>query len=1141
MSQFAFIKAEWPAVYTQAVKAEDYALNDPRAACFQARFALEQIMYWLYDSEQNLRRPYESTLSAMIGEPSFKRLAGGISQKAYLIKNNGNKAVHSAAKVPELKAISSVRELHHIAYWLARNYARSGPPPNVQFKAESLPRHAKVTPQKLAVLQQAAGKWQEQVEARKLAEVRLTQTEFEARAAQDEIDRLKAEIAAIKTANNKTEDRHDYNEAQTRTDLIDVLLEEAGWDPYGPNVAEYEVQGMPNNQGVGYVDYVLWGQNGKPLAVVEAKRSKKDLKVGERQAELYADCLEKKFGQRPIIFCTNGYEHEIWDDSYYPPRPIAGFLKHDELLTLVNRRSSRKPTGQIKINPEISGRYYQERAIRRICETFEVDKQRKALLVMATGSGKTRTSISLVDMLMKAGWVKRVLFLADRTALVKQAADAFKEHLPSSSPVNLLKEKDAVGRVYLSTYPTMMNLINSARDDSGKLVTFGPGHFDLIIVDEAHRSIYNRFGAIFDYFDSLLVGLTATPKDEIDRDTYGLFGLQRGVPTDAYDLEDAVSDGFLVPPKAMSVPLNIVRSGLKYDDLPDEEKEHWDSLEWGEGEPPPDEISAAEINKRLFNTDTVDKVLKNLMENGVKVDNGEKLGKTIVFAKNNKHAAFIKERFDANYPHLEAGHFARKIDYTVNYAQTLIDDFTVPEKMPQIAISVDMLDTGIDVPDVVNLVFFKVVRSKTKFWQMIGRGTRLQPDLFGPDNPKTHFVVFDYCQNIEYFGENLDAAESSSAKSLSQSLFLARMDILEAMDKGVQGEFSEDEQEGFDTEGAGALDLRNDIADHLHGEVSEMPLENFIVRPKLKYVESFLKRDDWNELTLDDQQALRDHISDLPTARIDNDIDAKRFDLLVLRAQAAVLNDSVAIENYRKKITDIAAALEIKDVPVVKKELELILEIQSEAYWEGVTAEILEVARRKLRSLVRLIGKVARKTVYSDFEDIIGDAVEVDILEGQQAFDKARFRPKARHFLKDHLDNLAVHKIHTNVPVTETDLSELERILGEQSLYGEAEAKHIETNGGLASFVRKLVGLDKSAARDAFASFIRDNELNGDQIEFVDMIINALSINGVVSPAQLYEQPFTLLNDRGLSGLFDAEDSAIIVSLIKDLNAQIAA
>ncbi len=1142
MSQFAHIQSEWPAIYAQAVKAEDYALNDPRAACFQARFALEQIMHWLYGHERNLNRPYENTLAAMIGESSFRRLAGGIAQKAYLIKNNGNKAVHNAGKIAESKAVASLRELHHITYWLARNYSRSGPPANVQFRADALPRHAKVSTQKLSALQQAADKWLEQVEARKKAEERAVQSEADAKAKDAEIKRLMAEIAAIKSANSLVADRHDYNEAQTRTDLIDILLEEAGWDPKGENVEEYEIEGMRNDAGVGYVDYVLWGDDGKPLAVVEAKRSLKDMKSGERQAELYADALEAKFGQRPIMFCTNGYEHQIWDDAYYPPRPISGFLKKDELSTLINRRKSRKPTSEIKINPDISGRYYQERAIRRICERFETDRQRRALLVMATGSGKTRTSISLVDVLMKAGWVKRVLFLADRRALVKQATDAFKEHLPASSPVNLLKDKDAVGRVYLSTYPTMMGLIENARDEQdSRLVTFGPGHFDLIIVDEAHRSIYKKYGAIFDYFDSLLVGLTATPKDEIDRNTYNLFGLQRGVPTDAYDLQDAVQDGFLVPPKAISVPLKIMRGGLKYDDLSEEEKEHWDELEWDEGEAPPDEISAAEINKRLFNKDTVDKVLETLMRSGIYVNNGETLGKTIIFAKNNLHSDFIKQRFDANYPHLKAGHYARKIDYTVNYAQTLIDDFGVVDKAPQIAISVDMLDTGIDVPDVVNLVFFKVVRSKTKFWQMLGRGTRLRPDLFGPGNDKSHFLVFDYCQNFEFFSENPEQAETTPSKSLGESLFLARLDVLALLDENPDLEVSELEQEPYEGADEEKVNLRDALADHLHGEVASMPLENFIVRPKRRYVESFVNREDWRRLSLDDQQNLREHIAGLPTAAIDHDIDAKRFDLLILRAQAAILTESIGLENYRRKITDIASALELKDIPVVKRELELILDIQTEGYWEDVIPEILEIARRKLRGLVRLIDKTKRNIVYSDFEDELGDSTEIDIVPVEQSFDKKRFKAKAQHFLKEHLNHISIQKIYTNAQLTETDIRSLETILAENNLYSDEASLHIKSEGGLGLFVRRLIGLDRNSAAKVFAEFIRKNDFSSDQIEFVDMIISALTNNGVVDPAQLYDSPFTHFNSGGLGGVFDDNDSSKIVELVRSVKRSTAA
>ena len=393
---------------------------------------------------------------------------------------------------------------------------------------------------------------------------------------------------------------------------------------------------------------------------------------------------------------------------------------------------------------------------------------------MATGSGKTRTVIALIDQLMRANWIKRALFLADRVALVKQAVGAFKTHLPSVAPVNLVTDKQTEGRLYLSTYPTMMGLIDEVQNGVRR---FGSGHFDLIVIDEAHRSVYRKYRAIFDYFDSLLVGLTATPRDEIDRDTYSLFELERGVPTDSYDLDEAVADGYLVPLKAVSVPLKFQREGIHYDDLSDEEKEAWDALEWTEDGEVPESVDASAVNKWLFNADTVDKVLEHLMTHGLKVEEGDRLGKTIIFAKNSKHAQFIAERFDANYPHLK-GHFARVIDYQTTYAQSLIDDFSNPVKAPHIAISVDMLDTGIDVPEVVNLVFFKIVRSKTKFWQMIGRGTRLRPDLFGPGRHKEHFLVFDFCQNFEFFNQNPKLTEGALGTSLGAKLFKARVELV---------------------------------------------------------------------------------------------------------------------------------------------------------------------------------------------------------------------------------------------------------------------------------------------------------------------------------------------------------------------------
>src|SRR5213594_2238701 len=338
--------------------------------------------------------------------------------------------------------------------------------------------------------------------------------------------------------------------------------------------------------------------------------------------------------------------------------------------------------------------------VRRIAEALERDHDRKALLVMATGAGKTRTVIALCDLLMRCNWVKRVLFLADRVALVKQAVNAFKRFLPDASPVNLVTERDAEGRVFVATYPTMMGLIDEAADGQRR---FGVGHFDLVIIDEAHRSVFQKYRAIFDYFDSLLVGLTATPKDEVDRNTYSLFDLENGVPTDAYSLEEAVRDGFLVPPKAVSVPLRFQREGIKYDELSEEDKDQWDALEWDEDGNVPNRVEAEAVNKWLFNKDTVDKVLEHLMTRGLAVAGGDRLGKTIVFAKNQAHAEFIAERFDANYPRL-LGAFSRVITFKTEYAQSLIDDFSNKDKVPHIAISVDMLDTGIDIHEVVNLV-----------------------------------------------------------------------------------------------------------------------------------------------------------------------------------------------------------------------------------------------------------------------------------------------------------------------------------------------------------------------------------------------------------------------------------------------------
>ena len=1103
---FAFLNQEFPHVAESASFAERHVFGDPRASCFHARHALERLLKRIYKVERALLPPKVTNLDGYISDPAFRELVPDVVwQKAEYVRQAGNAAVHGSKSPTPEKALDVVRELCHVLYWTGRTYLRKGAE-NLQGKTfdESLVPQVESATRPIGVEELGRLKVERDAadEARKETE--------------SELEALRERLAAIKAENEGVPEHHDWNEDKTRALIIDLDLERAGWPLDRKQDREYEVTGMPNKSGIGYADYVLWGDDGKPLAVVEAKETTVDPKVGQQQAKLYADCLQAMHGQRPVIFYTNGYKTYLWDDFFYRPRPVAGFYKKDELASLVIRRTQRIPFDVSQIRNEIVERYYQKRAIGNISAHF-AQARRRALLVMATGSGKTRTAIALVDLLQRAGWVKRALFLADRVALVNQAVGAFKAHLPQSSPVNLVTERNATGRVYVCTYPTMMGLINAS---TGSEARFGVGHFDLVIIDEAHRSVYQKYRAIFRYFDSLLVGLTATPRDQVDRNTYALFDLEPGVPTDAYELETAVADGFLVPPRAEQVDLKFPREGIDYDLLSDEEKEQWESLDWGDDVDEsslPDRVDAAAINSWLFNKDTVDKVLQHLMEHGHTVEGGDRLAKTILFARNHNHAQFIEERFNHHYPQ-HKGSFARIIDHHATYAQSLLDEFAQKDNAPHIAISVDMLDTGIDIPEVANLVFFKPVYSKIKFWQMIGRGTRLCPGLFGPDDDKQDFRVFDFCFNFDFFRENPEGIEGSGVAPLGTRLFRSRVQLL----SHVQATPDLDPDKTV----TGAL------ITELHGEVAAMHRGNFIVRMHLEAVDRFRDRTAWDKPSDVDREVLQREVAGLPSEVETDEIESRMFDLAALRMQLALAEGNMsAVESHRRRMVEIAMLLEEKTtIPAVKAQLEYLASMQESSFWEGIDLCGLEELRLRLRGLVPFLDKKKQKIVYTNFQDQVKGVRDVE-LGYMPKMTGVQYEKKVHAFLNNHLDHIVIHRLRTNQPLTATDLLGLERTLaeiGEDD--GEELLKGLLTRSeapSLAHFVRNMVGMDRVAAQRAFSGFLSDQSLTPPQIRFVEMVIDQLTARGVMEASALYEPPFSNLHAGGPEDLFGGKESVI--------------
>lgn len=903
------------------------------------------------------------------------------------------------------------------------------------------------------------------------------------------------------------EGKVDYSEAETRRLFIDLLLEEAGWevlDKEGaivPNRAciEIEVHGMPNGTGIGYVDYVLFGANGKPLAVVEAKRTTKDPEVGRKQAMLYADCLEQQYGVRPVIYYTNGFKTNVIDGLGYPARPLQGFHTQEDLLVLLQRRG-RTAITDLQISDEITNREYQKRAIRAICEHFNT-MHRRGLLVMATGTGKTRVSISLCDVLMRNGWAKNILFLADRTALVKQAHKNFTKLLPSATTcvLNETKEPDMNARIMFSTYQTMINYIDTEQKQ------FSVGRFDLIVIDEVHRSIFGKYTSILSYFDALMVGLTATPREDNDKSTYDLFQMEGGEPNFAYELQEAVDDGYLVDYHVLARTTNILKQGIKYDELSEDEKKQMEGvwkyekakLDIPDAEDFHRNIERNEIFSYIFNEDTISKVLVDLMDNGLKINGGDTIGKTIIFAYNHDHAVLIVEKFKKLYPAL-GDDFCQLIDNYVNYAQSIIDTFEVRGKMPQIAVSVDMLDTGIDVPDILNLVFFKPVHSKIKFWQMIGRGTRLSEGIFDDGTDKQCFYIFDWCGNFEFFGKNPKGFEPTNTISLTERLFGLRVDLAIAL-----------QHENFQNDEV-AKGIHDETKEILQKQVKGLNDSHISVREHWDLVDKFRKADNWLCITNTDGNELKEVIAPLLVKGTMN-MGATKFDILLIDIELSMVDESVSGEKAKMTVEKIGQQLQEKaSIPQVNEKMELIKEISVHSFWESATLSKLEQVRKELRDLVQFITGTASQRFTIDIKDV------VEVLESPAGIlPNVSYKQKVLEFLTENKELPVLKKIMRLEQLEWSDVRQLEEICWKELGTKEDYEKFIARNNmicgdSVGAFIRAQIGVDRHHAMEEFSKFLSDTSLNSLQEEYVKTIITYVCQNGDITLENLVNtEPFS--------------------------------
>ena len=1050
-----------------AISAEKILHIDPDACVINCRRAMEFAVKWMYSVDSELSLPYDDSLHNLINAEEFREIVKfDIWKRMDTIRKCGNNAAHNGRKITQEQAELCLENLYIFLDFVAYCYAD----------------------------EYTEGKFDRSLIAHSEPAKQESFPDIDLQALIEENKALKEELTARRAAGQQTyvQKPLDHTEYETRKLYIDFMLADAGWQEGKDWINEFELPGMPNKSELGYADYVLFGDDGRPLALLEAKRTCKDVAVGRQQAKLYADIIEKQYGRRPVIFLSNGFDTRIWDDKYYPERKVASIYSKRDLEKLFNLHSMRTSLANVFVDKKIAGRYYQEAAIKAVCDSFDKRNRRKALLVMATGSGKTRTVIALCDVLLQHGWVKNILFLADRTSLVTQAKRSFVNLLPDLSVTNLCEDKENFDvRCVFSTYQTMINCIDSVKDENGKKL-FTCGHFDLVICDEAHRSIYNKYKDIFDYFDAPLVGLTATPKDEIEKNTYDIFELDNKVPTYGYELAQAVKDGYLVDFMSVETKLKFIEQGIVYDELSEEDKRAYEDTFEDENGEIPERIDSSALNEWLFNVDTIREVLHVLMKDGIRIDYGEKLGKTIIFAKNHNHAEKIFEVFNKEYPHLNG--YAKVIDNQTNYAQTAIDEFSEAKKLPQIAISVDMLDTGIDVPEVLNLVFFKKVMSKAKFWQMIGRGTRLCPELIDGQD-KTKFYIFDFCGNFEFFRMNKGKA-SANQVALQSAIFRLKAQIAYKL-QDIAYQTPE------------LIKFRKSLVDDMVRKVKDLNRENFAVRQHLRYVEKYSDENNYNALTYEDTLIMSEEIAPLVTPDTD-EVSAVRFDALMYGIELAYLVGKKYTKARKDLFKKVSAVASVGNIPEITAQADLINKILHTNYVDEAGINEFEHIREKLRDLMKYIIRGPGVTYTTNFDDEI---ISIEWKEAElENDDLDNYKAKAEFYIRQHQNEAVIAKLKGNIPLNASDIQALEKILWSE-IGSREDYKSEYGEKPLGEFVREIVGLDMNAAKEAFAEYLNDTNLDSRQIYFVNQIVEYIVHNGIMKDfSVLQEAPFT---DKG--------------------------